>query len=101
MNRKLGLKISLFANAGLIALTALLAVRPNFMAYAMAMDARGGFSALKHGERTSFRRDGLRHFCTDQDGEHLDTLAASNCKFKILRGINRCARHWVIQHKLD
>ena len=25
----------------------------------------------------------------------------SNCKFKILRGINRCARHWVIQHKLD
>ncbi len=75
MTRKLGLKISLFANAGLIVLIALLAARPGFRAYANAMDA-SSLSALKHGERMSFRRDGFRHFCAEQDGERLDTLAA-------------------------
>lgn len=75
MNRKLALKISLFANAGLIMLVSLLAAPSNIRSHATAMDSSGGLSALKHGERSAFRRNGFRHFCSDPDGERLDMAA--------------------------
>lgn len=75
MNHKLMLRISLLANAGLVALTALVAAGPNPIAYATGLTPDFRQLASGHWGQTSTQR-GLRHFCSEPHDEQLGTLAA-------------------------
>lgn len=76
MNRKLLLRISLLANAGLVALTALVAARPNPSAFAIAQHPGFREYAAKHRRPTTNQPHGFHHFCSEPHDEQLSTLAA-------------------------
>ena len=76
MKRNLVLRLSLLANAGLMALTALFAARPNVGAYATVGDQQFEANSARNWHRIRSRRHGFHHFCSDRDGAHLDALAA-------------------------